>query len=30
MGKVLTALGVERIRTKYGSSYRVIPVVAGE
>lgn len=28
MGKVLTALGVERIRTKYGSSYRVIPVVA--
>ncbi len=29
MGKVLTALGVERIRTKYGSSYRVIPVVAG-
>ena len=29
MGKVLTALGVERIRTKYGTSYRVIPVVAG-
>jgi predicted P-loop ATPase len=29
MGKVLTALGVERIRTKYGSSYRVIPLVAG-
>jgi predicted P-loop ATPase len=27
MGKVLTALGVERIRTKYGTSYRVIPVV---
>ena len=26
MGKVLIALGVERIRTKYGSSYRVIPV----
>ena len=26
MGKVLTALGVERIRTKYGSSYRVMPV----
>ena len=29
MGKVLTSLGVERIRTKYGTSYRVIPVVAG-
>ena len=29
MGKVLTALGVERIRTKYGTSYRVIPLVAG-
>ena len=29
MGKVLVALGVERIRTKYGSSYRVIPLVAG-
>ena len=29
MGKVLTALGVERIRTKYGTSYRVIPVVVG-
>ena len=26
MGKVLIALGVERIRTKYGSSYRVIPI----
>lgn len=29
MGKVLVSLGVERIRTKYGSSYRVIPLVAG-
>ena len=29
MGKVLTALGVERIRTKYGTSYRVIQMVAG-
>ena len=28
MGKVLTSLGVERIRTKYGSSYRVMPLVA--
>lgn len=30
MGKVLTSLGVERTRTKYGTSYRVVPVVAGE
>ena len=29
MGKVLMSLGVERVRTKYGSSYRVVPVVAG-
>ena len=29
MGKVLMSLGVERVRTKYGSSYRVVPI-AGE
>ena len=29
MGKVMMSLGVERVRTKYGSSYRVVPVVAG-
>ena len=29
MGKLLVAMGIERVRTKYGSAYRVIPVVAG-
>ena len=28
MGKLLTSWGVERIRSKYGSAYRVVPVVA--
>ena len=27
--EVLVSLGVERIRTKYGSSYRVVPLVLG-
>jgi hypothetical protein len=27
MGKMLVAMGVERVRSKFGSSYRVIPVV---
>ena len=27
MGKMLMAMGVERVRSKYGSAYRVIPVV---
>ena len=26
MGRMLVALGVERVRTRYGSSYRVVPV----
>lgn len=28
MGKLLTSWGVERVRSKYGSAYRVVPVVA--
>jgi len=28
MGRLLTSWGVERVRTKYGSAYRVVPVVS--